>query len=199
VDISLDKEENADTLVYFIKKEFDIRKIDINRVDFVSLSNGPGSFTGLRIGSAIAKGICYVNGSKLIEIPTLDIIANKYRILNHIHDSDKIITSLVFSNMRTNEFYLADYYITEGKLKRTSEYLIKSAKELNPENRIFIINDVIPDDVKHNFEIISLKEKSNIPSLFDLTNIMIQQEKFSDFMTSEPFYLKEFIPLRKKV
>jgi tRNA threonylcarbamoyladenosine biosynthesis protein TsaB len=198
VDISLTEEENADTLVYFIKKEFDERKIDIKEINVVSLSNGPGSFTGLRIGSAIAKGICFVNSSKLIEVPTLDVIANKYRIINSIQNLENKITSLVFSNLRTREFYLADYEISDGKLTRTSEFLIQSVKEMNTENRIFVINDIISDDVKFEFEIISLKDKSNIPSLFDLTKKMIQEEKFVDYLTSEPFYLKEFVPLKKK-
>jgi len=198
VDISLSEEENADTLVYFIKKEFDERQINIKEIDTVSLSNGPGSFTGLRIGSAITKGICFVNGSKLIEVPTLDVIANKYRILDNIQNSEKKITSLVFSNLRTNEFYLADYEISDGKLTRTSEFLIQSIKEMNTDNRIFVVNDIIPDDVKFGFEIISLKDKSNIPSLFDLTKKLIKEEKFVDYLTSEPFYLKEFVSLRKK-
>jgi tRNA threonylcarbamoyladenosine biosynthesis protein TsaB len=198
IDISLSEEENADTLVYFIKKEFDERKIDIKEINVVSLSNGPGSFTGLRIGSAISKGICFVNGSKLIEVPTLDVIANKYRIINSIQNSEKKITSLVFSNLRTREFYLADYEISDGKLTRTSEFLIQSVKEMNPEYRIFVINDIIPDDVKFEFEIISLKDKSNIPSLFDLTKKLMKNEKFVDYLTSEPLYLKEFVPLKKK-
>jgi tRNA threonylcarbamoyladenosine biosynthesis protein TsaB len=198
LDIRLGEEENADTLVYFIKKEFDKRRIEINEINVVSLSNGPGSFTGLRIGSAIAKGICIVNHSKLIQVPTLDVIANKYRILNNIKNSEKKITSLVFSNMKTKEFYLSDYKISEGKITRTSDYQIKSLNDLDTENRIFIVDDNIPDDVKYQFEILVLKDKSNIPSLFNLTNTMIEQERFSDYLTSEPFYLKEFIPLRKK-
>ncbi len=198
VDISLSEEENADTLVYFIKKEFDERKIDIKEIDVISLSNGPGSFTGLRIGSAITKGICIVNGSKLVEVPTLDVIANKYKIINSIQNSEKKITSLIFSNMRTREFYIADYEISDGKLIRTSEFLIQSIKEMNTENRIFVVNDIIPDDVKFQFEIISLKDKSNIPSLFDLTKKLIKEEKFVDYLTSEPLYLKEFVPLKKK-
>jgi hypothetical protein len=69
---------------------------------------------------------------------------------------------------------------------------------MNTENRIFVVNDIIPDDVKFGFEIISLKDKSNISSLFDLTKKLIKEEKFSDYLTSEPFYLKEFVPLKKK-
>ena len=41
----------------------------------IALSSGPGSYTGLRIGAAAAKGLCYANDIPLIAIPTLDILA----------------------------------------------------------------------------------------------------------------------------
>ncbi|MCX6165194.1 MAG: tRNA (adenosine(37)-N6)-threonylcarbamoyltransferase complex dimerization subunit type 1 TsaB [Ignavibacteriae bacterium] len=90
----LDSESNADSLIYIIKQEFESANLDFACLDVVSISNGPGSFTGLRISSAIAKGICFGIGCKLVEIPTLDIIAGKY----NGQPTAKIITALVFSN-----------------------------------------------------------------------------------------------------
>ena len=42
----------------------------------VAVSEGPGSYTGLRVGVSTAKGICYGSGAKLIGINTLDILAD---------------------------------------------------------------------------------------------------------------------------
>ncbi len=197
IDQRLDESENADTLVYYIKKEFDEKNIDVGEIEIVSLSNGPGSFTGLRIGAAITKGICIVNNSKLIEVPTLDIIANKYKLTNSIINSEKIITSLVFSHLKTNEFYLADFEIMDGELKRISDYKIETLENMEKTNRMFLVNDIYPDSLKDIIEIISIRDGSNIPAQLEIALQMAQQNKFSDYTTSEPFYLKEFVPLGK--
>ncbi|MCB0706011.1 MAG: tRNA (adenosine(37)-N6)-threonylcarbamoyltransferase complex dimerization subunit type 1 TsaB [Saprospiraceae bacterium] len=47
----------------------------LNSLDAVSLSNGPGSFTGLRVGAAVAKGICFALDKPLIAIDTLKSLA----------------------------------------------------------------------------------------------------------------------------
>ncbi|MFN4908085.1 MAG: tRNA (adenosine(37)-N6)-threonylcarbamoyltransferase complex dimerization subunit type 1 TsaB [Bacteroidota bacterium] len=44
--------------------------IDVQELDYVAVSSGPGSFTGLRIGVALAKGLCVGSGAKLIGVPT---------------------------------------------------------------------------------------------------------------------------------
>ena len=43
-------------------------------VDAVAVSSGPGSYTGLRIGVSMAKGLCYGRGMKLVSVPTLDLL-----------------------------------------------------------------------------------------------------------------------------
>ena len=45
------------------------------KLDAVAVSCGPGSYTGLRIGVSMAKGICYGRGVKLIAVPTLELLA----------------------------------------------------------------------------------------------------------------------------
>ena len=44
-------------------------------LDAVAVSQGPGSYTGLRVGASCAKGLCYGSNMKLLAIPTLKIIA----------------------------------------------------------------------------------------------------------------------------
>jgi tRNA threonylcarbamoyladenosine biosynthesis protein TsaB len=188
----LDSDYNADSLIYIIKQEFESSNIDLSCLDVVSISNGPGSFTGLRISSAIAKGICFGIGCKLIEIPTLDIIAGKY----NGQPTKKIITALVFSNSKTNEFYAADYSIKNNSIIKISDYYIKKAEEFDAENRIFLIND--DDSLKsYSFEVTKLSGISNIYSQLALTNKCIRENKYSDYKTSEPFYMKNFVPVKQ--
>lgn len=54
-------------------------RIEIKKLDAVAVSAGPGSFTGLRIGSAIAKGICFDNKIKLVPVGSLYSIAFAFR------------------------------------------------------------------------------------------------------------------------
>lgn len=49
--------------------------IETSDLDVVAFSAGPGSFTGLRVGAAFAKGLCFGNKTKLIPVPTLDAYA----------------------------------------------------------------------------------------------------------------------------
>lgn len=50
-------------------------KVNIKSVRTVAISNGPGSFTGLRIGHAVAKGIAFANNGTIIQVPTLNAMA----------------------------------------------------------------------------------------------------------------------------
>jgi len=185
----LDTESNADTLTYYIKESFSKQNIKFENIDFVSLSNGPGSFTGLRIGSAIAKGICFATGSKLIEVSTLDIIANKLK-------SEGKIISLIFSNRRSLEFYFCEYAFESGKLKRISDYKTGPAEIIINGDCLYLINERpdadLPEEIRNKLKDVS--EYSNIPSQLELTKEFIADNKYSNFKTSKPFYMKEFVP-----
>lgn len=185
----LPPENNADMLIYFIKKSFNEKGINLNDIGYVSLSNGPGSFTGLRIGSAIAKGICFCTGSKLIEISTLDIIANKF-------NGDKKIISMIFSNLRTTEFYYCEYEKIDGNLIRLSDYKKDLPENILKNGYEFVVNE---KDHKNVFNIFNIKfsDLSEIPnsdSHLELTLESIKKRVFSNYNISEPLYMNEFIP-----
>lgn len=187
----LDSEINADSLIYELLAEFDNSNKSVKNVEVVSLSNGPGSFTGLRIGSAIAKGICFANKCELVEINSLDIVANKYK-------DDADVIALIFSNSRTEEFYYAEYTIGNGKLRRTSEYGISKIDGINVKDKIFLINENNTLPFIKDLEVIDVSGLSNIQSQIELTMDYIKSNEFSDYRNSEPFYMKDFVPLAKK-
>ena len=188
----LDSESNADSLIYKVKEEFALNNINFKDIDVVSLSNGPGSFTGLRIGSAISKGICLALNSKLVEIPTLDVIVNK--LLNPAEGI--IYTSLVFSNSRTMEFYCCDYSFENGEFIISSDYYIQTFKNIEYKDRIFLINEKIDFEIPAGFNVQDLSSEPNLPAQLFLTNKYIKAEKFSDYRFSEPLYMKKFVPLK---
>ncbi len=183
---TLEEDKNADDLVYEIKKEFDVHGLNFQEIDYVGLSNGPGSFTGLRIGSAVAKGICIGSSAKLIEVSSLDLIAVKYE--EKAGGTDEFVTPMIFSNSRTGEFYFAEYKGVE----RVSEYKVAVLDEIINTNSNFIINEKTDYSFPEGLKVINLSDISNLQSLFGLTMKHIEEGKISDYGRSEPFYMKRF-------
>lgn len=184
---TLEANENADALVYNISVSCKENKFNVRDIDCVTISNGPGSFTGLRITSAIAKAFCMAADAKLIEVNSLDVVANKI-------ETDKIIVPLIFSNSRTNEFYYSRFKKENGHLIRISNYETALLEDIINDDDFFVTNnriDIFKDKVME-------YDTSNIISLYQLTLSYISQNLFSDYNVSEPFYMKEFVPLKSQ-
>lgn len=69
------KKTHSQTLLPMLDKVAKMIELDLNSIDAIAVSGGPGSFTGLRIGSATAKGLGLALGKPLIHIPTVDALA----------------------------------------------------------------------------------------------------------------------------
>jgi tRNA threonylcarbamoyladenosine biosynthesis protein TsaB len=72
---SIVQKDHASFLQPAIKKVCDTAFLKLSSVDAIAVVNGPGSYTGLRVGLASAKGICYVLNKPLLLLNTLDILA----------------------------------------------------------------------------------------------------------------------------
>lgn len=192
---------SADEVIFSLKSDFINRKIKFKTLDYIGLSNGPGSFTGMRIGSAIAKGICFSTKCELIELNSLDITANKIKNKGYY-------TVLIDSNMRTGELYCADYHINtvknnSGKNSRAtvriSDYYIITKDELRKSlsdgqtDKNYLTNDEINLPELCNYT--NLSYTDNIESMLDLTESEIKERKFSKtksgYKSSEPYYMKD--------
>ncbi|OGR18459.1 MAG: tRNA (adenosine(37)-N6)-threonylcarbamoyltransferase complex dimerization subunit type 1 TsaB [Desulfobacterales bacterium GWB2_56_26] len=91
-------------------------------IDGIAISLGPGSFTGLRIGMATAKGLAAAAGKVLIGISTLDALASKCV-------SDKLICAVL--DARKKEVYAAFYRLgDDGLIERVSEQAVLQPQEL---------------------------------------------------------------------
>ncbi|MBS1514948.1 MAG: tRNA (adenosine(37)-N6)-threonylcarbamoyltransferase complex dimerization subunit type 1 TsaB [Bacteroidetes bacterium] len=182
----LSKDENADALVYNMSKRCKEYEVRINEIDYVSVSNGPGSFTGLRIASAIAKAICFASDAKLVEVNSLDVLANRV-------ETEKLIVPLIFSNSKTQEFYFSKFK-RGSLLDRISPYEIGVLPGIINDEDFFVSNQRVEG---YEDKILTF-DSSGIISLYQLTLNYISQKKFSDYNTSEPFYMKEFVPLKSQ-
>ena len=107
----------------------------LKEIDAISLSVGPGSFTGLRIGTATCKGINLSLGIPIIDIPTLLVIA-----YNFINSEEKILCPLI--DAKKNKVYASFYKKTKSnnlnfpELKKASQYML-----IDPTNLVKMIKE----------------------------------------------------------
>lgn len=69
------KKTHSQTLLPMLAQLKEMLELDLDTVDAVAIASGPGSFTGLRIGAATAKGLGFALGKPLVEVPTLEGLA----------------------------------------------------------------------------------------------------------------------------
>ena len=69
------KKTHSQTLLPMLDEVKKMTELDLGTIDAVALAAGPGSFTGLRIGAATAKGLCLALELPLIPVPTVDALA----------------------------------------------------------------------------------------------------------------------------
>ncbi len=186
----LNDSEGADQLVHQLRLSFSEVNLKPDEINNISLSSGPGSFTGLRIGLAIAKGISLVCRSGFIGVPSLDILAN-------IYTSAENIISLIPSNPKKSEFYFAKYIKNNGALRRISEYVSGNLNDLLKNDSSFIIKK---EYLQHIPESERLKFYSDYPdndvmrSQIELTSKSIYENNFSDIESFRPEYVENYVP-----
>jgi len=95
------KKTHSQTLLPMLDELKKMVELDLSTVDAIALAAGPGSFTGLRIGSATAKGLGLAMGVPLVEIPTLDGLAC------NLYETDKLICPIM--DARRDQVYTGLY------------------------------------------------------------------------------------------
>lgn len=103
------KKTHSQTLLPMIDEMVKMVEADLNTIDAIAVAGGPGSFTGLRIGSATAKGLGLALGKPLIHIPTADAMAYS------IYGCEDIICPIM--DARRNQVYTGIYQMDGDKLQ----------------------------------------------------------------------------------
>lgn len=186
---------HAEKLHVFINHVFDISGISKNEIDAISVSKGPGSYTGLRIGVSTAKGLCYALEKPLISVSTLEALAHQVSV-----EEGLIIPML---DARRMEVYSA-VFNSEHEIVRAVEAQIlddSSFKEELKSQKIYFIGN----GVEKTKQIISHKNaifiEDKLPSASTMQKIANTKYKISDIEDVayfEPYYLKDFVALKSK-
>jgi tRNA threonylcarbamoyl adenosine modification protein YeaZ/ribosomal-protein-alanine acetyltransferase len=103
------KKTHSQTLLPMLDEIKEMTELDLHTIDAIAVAAGPGSFTGLRIGSATAKGLGLALDIPIIPVPTVDSLAY------NLYGSDKIICPLM--DARRSQVYTGLYEFIDNDLK----------------------------------------------------------------------------------
>lgn len=165
------------------------------KIDAVAVSIGPGSYTGLRIGLSMAKGLSFSLGVPLIGIPTLKLLAVKAMFRNIDWTGDEILVPMI--DARRMEVYTAAYdFRLDEVIEPMPLVLTREAYDnLPPDRQVYFMGDgsekskqVLESDRFHWMENIN-------PKASDMTALAEKSFRENDFIDpaySVPQYLKEY-------
>lgn len=110
------KKTHSVTLMPMISEMCRLLDIDVKTIDYIAISGGPGSFTGLRIGSATAKGLAHVWKVPIVSVPTLEVLAN------NISPTDYLICPMM--DARRGQVYTALYAYVDKQIAPLTEMMV---------------------------------------------------------------------------
>lgn len=135
------KKTHSQTLLPMLGEIVKMIELDMQEIDAIAISGGPGSFTGLRIGSATAKGLGLALNKPLIHIPTLDAMAFNF------YKTEEIICPIM--DARRNQVYTGMYTFRNGEFEVVLnqvpmgiDELIEKLNEMN--KKVVFLGDGVP-------------------------------------------------------
>lgn len=115
------KKTHSQTLVPMLDAVKQMTELDLATVDAIAIAAGPGSFTGLRIGSATAKGLGLVLGKPIVPVPTVDGLAYQ------MYGTEKLICPIM--DARRNQVYTGLYEFRKDSENNPVSYTLYALKE----------------------------------------------------------------------
>lgn len=179
-------------LAQLIESVLKFSGIEMRDVNAVAISSGPGSYTGLRIGTSTAKGICFALGVPLIAIDTLSILSAQ---VNATNIEGSLLCPMI--DARRMEVYCSVTDVNGSLVQGIEAKVIdeKSFEGLLNDHRIVFFGNGAE----------KCKQMITHPNAFFLTGITpsatqigsvafakFERGEFEDLFQFEPFYLKEF-------
>ena len=186
-DLEEERYRHSELLTYSIQDILNKNQISIKELSAVALGIGPGSFTGLRIGFSVAKGLCYPHGINLIGISSLKILANS------VNNNGKNVMSLI--NDKDNFFYLSTFDKDLGELTKPKIQLIDSSFLESYVNKDYII--IVNDSKSYNYiksnnnKIKLIKKTISSVNMIELSQDLLIKKRFEDLAYFEPLYVKK--------
>ena len=189
-----EKYSHSTKLHSFINEVLKKSNISVKELVAIAVSKGPGSYTGLRIGVAAAKGLCYSLDIPLISISTLHILSKQIQV----REQGLILPVM---DARRDEVYCAVYDSSYNLIKKAVPKIInqESFSELSYKSKLYFIGngqEKCKRLIENNTNLI-FSNNNTFPSAREMTQLSYEKFKdlnFKDIAYFEPDYLKDFMP-----
>lgn len=135
------KKTHSQTLLPMLDEIVRMTELDLSTLDAVAVAAGPGSFTGLRIGAATAKGLGLALGKPLVEVPTLEGLAY------NLYGTSHLVCPMM--DARRSQVYTGIYEFEQEELKALESQTAVSVQELTEKvnglgREIIFLGDGVP-------------------------------------------------------
>lgn len=170
-------------------------------LDAVAVSCGPGSYTGLRIGLSMAKGICYGRDVKLIAIPTLELMCVPLLLGEKINEENALLCPMI--DARRMEVYSQFFDRALNEVRSISADIVENNTydDILAQQPVYFFgngaekcHEVLTHHNAHIIEGIVPLAKNMYP----LAEKRMVNEQFEDVAYFVPFYLKDFVAKEAK-
>lgn len=197
--VSCEGHSHASSLGLYVTDCLDCAKRNGLSLDAVAVSAGPGSYTGLRIGVSMAKGICFGLDIPLISVPTLELLASAV-IRNHPRE-DALFCAML--DARRMEVYAAIYNRDREQVREAKAEIVTAgtyASYLNDGRVCFFGNgsDKCKPVIDHPNAVFVPDVHPMAAQMVPLAEERYAKGLFEDVAYFEPFYLKEFLAVIAK-
>jgi tRNA threonylcarbamoyladenosine biosynthesis protein TsaB len=180
---------HAEKLHVFIAELLSENQLQFSDLNAVAVSQGPGSYTGLRIGVSSAKGFCYALNIPMIAIDTLQLLAKQIQI------EDGIIIPMI--DARRMEVFTAFYDKNYQQIRNTQAEIIDETSYQEISETIHLVGDGT-EKFKNTLTDNKFIFHSDVvfPSAKQMTQLSFDKfikNDFVDVAYFEPYYLKDFV------
>lgn len=179
------KHSHSERLFGILEFLFDQAEIEKNKIGTVAISIGPGSFTGLRIGLAAAKGIASGTGIPIIAVPTFEALA--YELSFYEKNESEIAIANVLNN---EEVYYAQFIISPNSYIFTKALTILPIGNLDSVDVKLYGNAIFKKQANTDSASISVPSPEYVAKW---ALIFGKDKVIFDYDSLEPLYIKNFV------
>lgn len=180
---------HAEKLHVFIEEILIEANLKFSDLKAVAVSQGPGSYTGLRIGVSAAKGLCYALEIPLIAVDTLEVLASQIAI------EEGVIVPMI--DARRMEVYSAIFDKNHQKIRETKAEILTEESFSDLNQTVYFVGDSSQKAKtilkKENFIFLDDVIYPSAKQMTKKSYTLFTNNRFEDVAYFEPFYLKDFM------